>query len=69
MNTHEVEFIPTEWLARSAWAASRGERLVVYSRPVSVERRWHDIPIVRDRRAKESCDTVESLLCALCEPK
>lgn len=69
---HKVEFIPSEWLARSAWAASYGERLVVYSRPVHIERRWHDIPTVFDRRqaAMASIETVESLLRSVfCGPK
>lgn len=71
IDTCEVEFIPAEWLERSVWAASRGERLAVYSRPVRIERRWHDIPVVLDRRTDvgASCDTVESLLRALCGPK
>ena len=34
-----VEYIPAEWLERAAWAASRGEPLMVYSRPVQIERR------------------------------
>jgi len=34
-----VEYIPAEWLERGAWAASRGEPLMVYSRPVQIERR------------------------------
>lgn len=67
----EVEFIPAEWVERSCWAAARGERLAVYSRPVQIERRWHDIPVVLDRRTDvgASCETVESLLRALCGPK
>lgn len=36
----DVEFIPVTWLERAAWAAGCGERLVVYSRSVAVERRW-----------------------------
>jgi len=71
LNTREVEYTPAEWLERSAWAASYGERLVVYSRPIQVERRWHDIPTVLDRRASAmaSFETVESLLRCECGPK
>ncbi len=43
----EVQFIPAEWLERSAWAASYGERLQVYSRAINIERRWGE------RRADE----------------
>lgn len=37
---HTIEFISAEWLERAAWAAHRGEPMVVYSRPVQTERRW-----------------------------
>ena len=36
---HITEFIPAEWLERSAWTASRGERLQIYTRPMQMERR------------------------------
>ena len=36
---HAVEFSPAGWLEHAAWAAHRGERLIVYSRPSEVERR------------------------------
>jgi hypothetical protein len=48
---HAVEFIPANWLEQAAWWPG----LVVYSRPVLVERR------VRTRRA----DDVELLLRSL----
>jgi hypothetical protein len=36
---HTVNFIPTDWLERSAWAAVCGECLLVYGRPIQIERR------------------------------
>jgi len=48
---HVVEFIPAEWVERAAFWPG----LVVYSRPVAIERR------VRTRRAAD----VESLLRSL----
>lgn len=71
IDTCEIEFIPAEWLARSVRVAAHGGRLEVYSRPVQIERRWHNISVVLDRRADEmaSYETVESLLRALCGPK
>lgn len=47
---HVVEYIPVEWLERAAWAASHGEKLFVYSRPVEVERRWQS-----ERRLEPRC--------------
>ena len=36
---HVTEFIPADWLERSAGAAAYGQMLVCYSRPVPLERR------------------------------
>lgn len=71
MHTREVEYIPVEWLEHAARAALHGEQLVIYSRPIRIERRWQDIPVVLDRRTPlmTSVETVESLLSDLCGPK
>jgi len=53
---HTTEFIPAGWLEHAAWAMHRGERLVVYSRPIEVERR------VNVRRNE---DRVERMLLSL----
>ena len=34
-----VEFIPANWLERTAWAAACGEKLLCLSRPATIERR------------------------------
>ena len=52
-----VEYIPAEWLERSAWAASYGEALICYSRPIEIERRQ----IVR-RAADCAVESFKSLL-------
>jgi hypothetical protein len=39
---NKVEFIPVDWLKRSAWAARHGEWLNVYSRPVQIEHHWDE---------------------------
>jgi len=53
---HTTEFIPAGWLEHAAWVMHRGERLVVYSRPIEVERR------VNVRRNE---DRVERMLLSL----
>jgi hypothetical protein len=53
---HAVEFIPAEWLERSAWAAHCGQRLQVYSRAAEIERR------VRTRRTADVGLLLQSLL-------
>ena len=53
-----VEYIPAEWLARSAWAASYGEVLICYSRPIEIERR-QAVRRTADR-AVESCKSLLS---------
>ena len=52
-----VEYIPAEWLERSAWAASYGEALICYSRPIEIERRQ----TVR-RTADRAVESFKSLL-------
>ena len=39
---NKVEFIPADWLKRSAGAARHGEWLNVYSRPVQIECCWSE---------------------------
>jgi hypothetical protein len=39
LNPHIVPFVSVVALEHSAWAASRGETLRVYARPVEIERR------------------------------
>ena len=51
-----IEFIPAEWLERSAWAAHCGQRLQVYSRTAEVERR------LRTRRSADMALLLQSLL-------
>jgi len=46
---HTIEYIPAEWLERAAWAAHCGEHLIVYSRPIEIERR-HGERRTTDRR-------------------
>ncbi len=46
---HRTEFIPSTWLERAAWNAR--SRLVVYSRPVAIERR-HTVRRAADRTEK-----------------
>jgi len=46
---YEAEFIPLAWLERAAWNAR--SRLVVYSRPVAIERR-HTVRRAADRTEK-----------------
>ena len=56
---HTVEFIPENWLERSAWTASIGSTLMCYSKPVQIERR------INTRRTAD----VELLLRSLLLPK
>lgn len=56
---HTVEFIPADWLERSAWTAFIGGTLVCYSKPIQVERR------INTRRVAD----VELLLRSLLLPK
>jgi len=51
---HTVEFIPADWLERAAWWPG----LMVYSRPVQIERR------VRTRRVDDVASLLQSLLSA-----
>jgi len=51
---HRTEFIPLTWLERAAWNAR--SRLVVYSRPVAIERR---------RAVRRTADRTEKLLRSL----
>ena len=34
-----IQFIPAKWLEQSAWAAACGEKLLCFSRSVTIERR------------------------------
>ena len=49
---HTIEFIPADWLERAAWWPG----LVVYSRPVTVERR---------QQVRRASDRTEDLLRSL----